>query len=368
MANTSLILNKTHLTSRLPLKATVESTKVALILPVYNVGRYLCECLDLIRAQTYENFKVFAVNDGSTDDSGAILDKYATNDKRFVVFHKRNGGVSSARNVALEAIEKDGTFDGICFADSDDVITPNFMECYVRAILDHDADTVVCGYVRFNKKGFLPTVSCAHGNKVLDRDGMFRHYFRIEEWGNVESSTFSGFLANRYFSAKCLKGLRFDESLSRTEDADFLFRALHRVEKGVVLAKDLYHYRMRSSSLSNLSLPDVDIFKFFLRMLPTSGDLSESCRLELERVVLETWWRSVRKTVRNGTFDINRSALTLALQSIHDHNFLRPIPLGFRLKFELFSLGKPWLFLVVALRGGKKKLNAYQRRLIDAFD
>lgn len=85
------------------------TAKVAVVLPVYNTARYLRECLDSILAQSYKNFVVFAVDDGSTDTSGQILNEYTAKDQRIVTFHKKNGGVSSARNVALDAIENEGS-------------------------------------------------------------------------------------------------------------------------------------------------------------------------------------------------------------------------------------------------------------------
>ena len=90
---------------------------VAIIIPVYNVAEYLRECLDSMLAQTYENFTVFAVDDGSTDDSGSILDEYAKKDKRIVAIHQKNAGQGAARNNALDRIEALGTFDYVTFAD-----------------------------------------------------------------------------------------------------------------------------------------------------------------------------------------------------------------------------------------------------------
>lgn len=82
-----------------------KKTKVAIVVPVYNVAPYLNECLDSILTQTYTNFTVFAVDDGSTDESGAILDEWASKDTRFVVIRQKNGGLSAARNAALDLIE-----------------------------------------------------------------------------------------------------------------------------------------------------------------------------------------------------------------------------------------------------------------------
>ena len=82
---------------------------VSIIIPVYNVATYLVECLESVVQQTYHNWECILVDDGSTDNSGNICDEYAGNDKRFIVIHKENGGPSSTRNAALEAIR-----GGVC--------------------------------------------------------------------------------------------------------------------------------------------------------------------------------------------------------------------------------------------------------------
>ena len=80
----------------------MENSKVSVIIPIYNAGAYLRRCLDSITGQTYENIEIICVDDGSSDDSGAICDEYAERDARIHVIHKENGGVSSARNAGLE--------------------------------------------------------------------------------------------------------------------------------------------------------------------------------------------------------------------------------------------------------------------------
>lgn len=132
-----------NVTPTQPLFDQQRTTKVAVVLPVYNTARYLRECLDSILAQSHKNFVVFAVDDGSTDTSGQILDEYAAKDQRIVTFHKKNGGVSSARNVALDAIENEGSFDYIAFVDSDDLVKENFLELYVTHLSANCADYAV---------------------------------------------------------------------------------------------------------------------------------------------------------------------------------------------------------------------------------
>ena len=110
--------------------------KVAVIVPVYNVASYLRECLDSILTQTYTSFTVFAVDDGSTDESGAILDEYAVKDLRLIVIHQKNGGISAARNAALDRIERDGTFQYVAFVDSDDKVLPDFLATSSKTLFE----------------------------------------------------------------------------------------------------------------------------------------------------------------------------------------------------------------------------------------
>ena len=237
-----------NVTPTQPLFDQQRTTKVAVVLPVYNTARYLRECLDSILAQSHKNFVVFAVDDGSTDTSGQILDEYAAKDQRIVTFHKKNGGVSSARNVALDAIENEGSFDYIAFVDSDDLVKENFLELYVTHLSANCADYAVCGWEPFDKKGLirggrkldhLPP-------KVIDRNGAFHHAYGTGDWDGIKSYAFSYFLANRCFSTESIKGERFDVSMPKGEDQDFLIRALLHVKKGVVISDIVYMYRKAS--------------------------------------------------------------------------------------------------------------------------
>lgn len=119
----------------------------SIIIPVYNVAPYLRECLDSVLAQTFTDWEAICVDDGSTDGSGAILDEYAAKDKRFRVFHKENGGVSSARNLALNNVK--GEWVG--FLDGDDIYCPKMMSICFSAVKDYpDVEMVRFGQVNFD--------------------------------------------------------------------------------------------------------------------------------------------------------------------------------------------------------------------------
>ena len=121
--------------------------KISIIIPVYKVEQYLPECLDSVINQTYKNLEIICVDDGSPDNSGKILDEYASKDNRIKVIHKENGGVSSARNAGLDI----ATGDWISFVDADDYIASDFYDKLIGSSKDGEADVVQCGYTTFGE-------------------------------------------------------------------------------------------------------------------------------------------------------------------------------------------------------------------------
>ncbi len=121
---------------------------ISVIVPIYNVAAYLCQCVDSIRLQTYANLEIILVDDGSTDEGGAICDTYASIDSRIIVVHKENGGLVSARKAGLNI----ATGSYIAFVDGDDWILPEMYEELLSIALKTDADIVESGYVNQKNK------------------------------------------------------------------------------------------------------------------------------------------------------------------------------------------------------------------------
>ena len=122
---------------------------ISVIIPVYKVEDYLPRCVDSVLAQTYTNLEIFLVDDGSPDNCGKLCDEYAARDQRIKVIHKKNGGLSDARNAALDVCS--GEY--ISFVDSDDYVSEDFIESLYHAIVRFDAKLAVCGVVRFDESG-----------------------------------------------------------------------------------------------------------------------------------------------------------------------------------------------------------------------
>ena len=121
---------------------------ISIVIPVYNTAQYLPRCIESVLNQSFRDFELLLVDDGSTDGSGDICDRYENKDNRIRVFHKKNGGVSSARNLGI--VNAFGEW--LLFVDSDDEILPNALQTLVDCISD-DVDSVLGGIVEVNENG-----------------------------------------------------------------------------------------------------------------------------------------------------------------------------------------------------------------------
>jgi glycosyltransferase involved in cell wall biosynthesis len=129
--------------------------KISVIIPIYNVEKYLSVCLESVINQTYQNLEIILVDDGSTDACPKICDDYATKDNRIKLIHKKNGGLSDARNIGV----KHATGDLISFVDSDDVLSLYFYEKLINILEENDADIVECGFRKFYNEKELSFVT-----------------------------------------------------------------------------------------------------------------------------------------------------------------------------------------------------------------
>ena len=203
---------------------------ISVIVPIYNVENYLKECIESIISQTYTNIELILVDDGSTDKSGEICDKYAEKDKRIEVIHKKNAGVSAARNTGLES----ASGEYIAFVDSDDYIDKTMLEVLANLLEMNEADVAMCAFERFSvpktEKGNMEI-------KTFDRDELIEFFVkRLGEYYIVNS------VWGRLYKAEVIKELRFKEGRIN-EDILYTAQVLLTVNKAVYTLEKLYHYR-----------------------------------------------------------------------------------------------------------------------------
>lgn len=226
------------------------SSLVAVVVPVYNVAKYLGECLDSVLSQTYKNITIYAVNDGSTDKSGDIIDEYANKYSNIVAVHKKNGGLSSARNAGLEEIERSSTEpDFIYFLDSDDKIASDFVSLLIEASIQNNADLAISRVVEFDnktekqKKNTIP-------QQTLSRSEFAELYFELD--ANKGTNISYRFLGNKLFRYSLVKDTRFDETFKMAEDQEWIVsHIMPNIGTTIINANAAFFYRLRKSSLSH---------------------------------------------------------------------------------------------------------------------
>lgn len=210
---------------------------VSIIVPVYNVEKYLDKCVQSLVRQTYSNLEIILIDDGATDNSGMVCDKWASKDERVKVIHTENRGLSAARNTGID--NSVGHF--LCFVDSDDWIEPDMVSSLVENMSLCKADISSCGLKKdydeqkivFNKQ---------LEDKVIEQKQMFHEILCNE---NVY-----GYVCNKLFLKEIVNNLRFDETLFSQEDMDFTMKYLEKCKKCVYTESEYYHYRQRRESMT----------------------------------------------------------------------------------------------------------------------
>ena len=229
---------------------------VAIVVPVFNTEKYVEECLDSIAGQEYNNFIVLMVNDGSTDHSLEVLEKFGIRNKNFILINKINGGVSSARNAALDFLDHfDEKPKYSCFIDSDDKIEKCYLKFFVSALEESNADYGVCSYAAFDRKGIRYNNNLPE-RSIMSRKDIIKQFFGIQKnryFHKRGTAARSFFLNNRFFKYDKIKNVRFDEKIRSCEDQKYFIQLLKQLNLGICIPNILFLYRQRKSSASNIN-------------------------------------------------------------------------------------------------------------------
>ena len=210
---------------------------ISIIVPIYNVEKYLRQCLDSIIAQTYQNFECLLINDGSPDNSADICREYVSKDSRFRYFEKENGGASSARNLGIEC--SGGAY--ITFIDSDDWVDSDYLEVLYRALIEEQADIAISTYKQFNMDDncyYVHSYQRGYDRKVFTNAELVDSLPLLYRY----DSTYN-FVSCKLVSREILKYIRFNLSTSYGEDMEFWYKLYLTSRKIVYENKDTYIYR-----------------------------------------------------------------------------------------------------------------------------
>ena len=208
--------------------------KISVIVPIYKVEEYLHRCIDSIINQTYTNLEIILVDDGSPDNCPMICDEYAKKDSRIRVIHKKNGGLSDARNAGIDI----ATGEYIMFIDSDDFVDIEMMESMMKNIIDNNVDMVVCNikYVYEDRE----VVKYNQADRILDK------YEAMEEY--LKDGIVQAVAWNKLYKKSLINDMRY--KIGKTnEDEFFTYKVVDKTDKIYYNSRSFYNYIQRGSSI-----------------------------------------------------------------------------------------------------------------------
>ena len=253
----------------------MSSPKISVVVPVYNVEKYLEKCVESILSQTFSDFELILVDDGSTDSSGKICDQFAQKDSRIRVIHKENGGISSARNTCVQSAE----CEYISFIDSDDFVESNYLACLYDLVVKNDCDIAV------------GSIYNCYGDK------------RIPQCVKRESLVCDGKTALKYAlegvyvpGSLCSKLIRRDLMVNRDfiigktyEDAFYMPELLLSAEKIAITTEPLYNYWHRVNSITTEAFSDkcLHVIEAYQN---TYKIVSQKCSEHIDVALFRLYW------------------------------------------------------------------------------
>lgn len=273
--------------------------KVSIVIPVYNAAKYLEPCLESVLNQSYRNVEIVVVDDGSSDNSRLICEKFEKKDSRVRYYFQDNQGVSVARNQGI----KKASGDYVLFVDADDGLDPNAVELCIKSIEDEKA-SLVCFNFKFLKTGafFLNDDFVFSEESLLNKEKLLNNLFIPNMERDLNLGFFFRASWGKMFDLSIIKnnGIRFPEYMKFSEDAMFVFDYLMHSSSVKILKNHLYHYRVHESSA--VQSYKKDFFYDVLREFQEIRNRESLFNLDWNRIYLNFWlersialWRNIEK-------------------------------------------------------------------------
>ncbi len=229
--------------------------RLSIIVPIYNVEKYLSRCIESILNQTFKDFELILVNDGSTDNCKEICEKYKRMDSRIIVANKKNGGLSSARNLGID-ISKG---DYIGFVDSDDFIDVHMYEILLNTINAYDSDIVICDYYKVNEYDIKKYEKMKSNNKDIKVENINN----IDAIERIITRDIKIVVAwNKIYKRSLFDNLRYKEGVI-CEDEFLAHRIFYKCNKVSIINQKLYYYIQRKGSIINSPFSSKDFDKIY---------------------------------------------------------------------------------------------------------
>lgn len=245
--------------------------KLSIIVPVYKAESFLDRCVESVRSQSFTDWELLLIEDGSPDESGALCDRFAAEDARIRAFHKPNGGVSSARNVGLN--EAKGQY--IAFLDSDDWFLPGFLETLVTLAEESGADSAGCAHMNVAESGAAAPEVAALPTGVYGKDEIMKGIVDrlMTDRTGIPGEILNGFIWRFIYTRDIIEQYQIRFEGAYLEDEIFLIEYFFRAEKLAMTEEPLYGYLLNSASATHRYMKDY--MKVYERFLERKTELAD---------------------------------------------------------------------------------------------
>lgn len=267
---------------------------LSIIIPVYNAAKYIKQCMDSILRQSYQDFKVILVDDGSSDGSASMLENIVGADPRFTILRQQNGGASAARNSGLEQVNT----PFLTFVDIDDYIDENYLESLLQPVLqDENIDFVVQGFKRVNSEGLIVDKNVLRSG-VCDANDWVQLFDHYELHNN-------GYVCSKLYKSQIVKthNIHFDPRLHLYEDTYFALQYLVVINKVAFTADTNYNYLVVEGSLTTRKRSFNDSFLPFRKLYDLSATMFPGDLLQAPEALLKRWAIYMNDAIINNYLD-----------------------------------------------------------------
>lgn len=352
--------------------------KISIVIPVYNVEKYINQCLDSVIYQTVKDIEIILVDDGSTDKSGIICDDYAKKDSRVKVVHKKNGGVSSARNTGLEICNG----EWITFLDPDDWLELNALEVALNQAQKYNVDIIGWNHYynngdkQFKREEIFPDPLIRKNEEIKGfiLDTMYPKYDKT--LNNISVAAIRGVWGKLFKRDLIMENnIRFDENLKIAEDALFCILCFKKASKIILVNQYLSHYRVVNQSANRRYREDIneinknilDIFyKYIQADLSKEGFLICYMGLACECLCNSLDKYFVNPMNPNGFLKRIKDLKELTYHETYQRAFNYKISkdLGTKEKIVIYAAKKHYAFLLYVIFLLKRNFNNFKTRLV----
>lgn len=282
---------------------------ISIIVPIYNVEKYLAKCVQSILHQSYDNLEIILIDDGSTDTSPIICDQLSARDNRILVVHQANGGLSSARNAGLDR----ATGDYIGFVDSDDWIEEDMYMTLLTAAKEYNADIAICTHFVDKEKETIP-VNNTGEHKIYSREEALKELFK--------DKLIKNYAWNKLYKKELFTNIRFP--IGRFfEDIAVIYKLFNQASKVVLICESKYHYLLRHDSIIGKEMNPNKEYQYLLAVHEQlSFGIKEGLHNENDTFVLRKGLHTINHIILQKDDRLHDDIINKILVILHNYDTL----------------------------------------------